>query len=161
MVQTDFWTKTVMFMEGISSSCVSSLFVCILLLLLLLFVWFGFILHYYFYFYFKDIFSNHRPLPFSGLPAKALSLRHQELSAWQRLKDGWCALLLRSHLQRWSWSRGGSSHKTQLRPRWVWHSALLGQYTAWSLLLLIAKITYSLHYTSLTASHRCKKLPAS
>lgn len=67
----------------------------------------------------------------------------------------------RGHPQSWSWGRGGSSGKTHLRPRWGWAPALLGQHTAWRLLLLIAKITYSVHYASITLSHRCKILPAS
>lgn len=123
-------------------------------------VWVNFIFHYYFYF--QYIFSNHTPLHFSRLPAEALSLSHEELLfAWKRLKDGWCALLLRGNLKRWSWRRGGTTHETQLGPRWVWDPALLGHYRAWSLLLLMAKITYSLHFTSLTISYRRKKLTAS
>lgn len=151
-----------MFIKGISSFYVSSLdFVC-----LFTFVAAGVFCLVYFYFpllfLFKIYFSNHKPFSFSGLPAKAVILQGWRAIVCLAKTEGWqCAFLLWGHLQRWSWSREGSTHENQLRPRWVWDPALLGHYTAWSLLLLMAKITYSLHYTSFTVSHRCKKLSAS
>lgn len=69
-------------------SQVSTLYVC-----LFTFVAAGVFCLVYFYFpllfLFKIYFSNHKPFSFSGLPAKAVILRDEELLfAWQRLKDG-------------------------------------------------------------------------
>lgn len=139
-----------------------SVHLCVHFVVVVAVFWFGLILFSIIIFIFNIFFSNHTPLHFSRLPAEAVSLNHEELLfAWKRLKDGWCALLLRGNLKRWSGRRGGTTHETQLGPRWVWDPALLGHYRAWSLLLLMAKITYSLHFTSLTISYRRKKLTAS
>lgn len=71
-----------------------------------------------FFDFLKNIFSNHRPLPSSRLPAQAWPLsppRHMHTKAYCLALTGRCVRWVvslpsqRGHPQSWSWSRGGSS----------------------------------------------------